>query len=203
MKKLVLILSIISLISCKDEGECNDCDKALQHMAGKISGQFCNPISMASAWSRITDDCGKTYDDNYVGYMAETCNLGSVKTPTCGHSLNTYSFREQLKINYSYSLGLPDDTVVVIITFDSETKQMDQQIIVNQSISTPFPFELYDGNLLEVTLVHFVTGDTLAEDMVRFTFDRYDNWKYERNIDVQYDQQTQQYTMTLNNWGDR
>lgn len=203
MKRLLPLITLLLAIftSCGEEkDECKACDEALQHMAGKIANQFCNPISMGSAWSKITDECGKTYDDNYVGYMAETCELGSVKTPMCGDILNTSSFRETMKINYSYTLGEPDDTVVVLINSNSGGQQMDQQLITNESFSQPLPFTVYDGDNLELTLVHFSRGDTLTQDMVRFTFSRYNNWRFERSINVQYDTQTQQYSMNLENW---
>lgn len=202
MKKYILLFSIFLLFAaCEKKGdECAECDKALQHMAGKIANQFCNPVTMAEAWSRITDECGKTYDDNYVGLIAESCDLGATQTPICGHIMSSSQFMDKLKFNYSYSQGLPDDTVVVIINMTSTSKQIDQQIITNESFSEPLPFILYDGENLEITLVHFTRGDTLASETVKFTFARYNNWKFERNIDVQYDQQGQQYIMTLNNW---
>ena len=202
MRKLTLLaISTIFILSCGEEkDECKTCDEALQHMAGKIANQFCNPISMGSAWSKITDECGKTYDDNYVGYMAETCELGSVKSPKCGDILNTSTFREMMKINYSYSEGEPDDTVVVLINNESGSKQTDQLLITNESFSQPLPFDLYDGDNLELTLVHFTRGDTLSSEVVRFTFARYNNWGFERSIDIQYNSQNQQYTMNLENW---
>ena len=203
MKNLILVfIAILLVTSCKKEGdECAECDKALQHMAGKIASQFCNPISMAEAWSRITDDCGKTYDDNYVGLMAESCDLGATQTPICGNIMSSSNFMDKLKFNYSYSNGKPNDTVVAIINMTSATNQVDHQIITNESFSEPLPFTLYDGENLEITLVHFTTGDTLACEMVKFTFARYNNWKYERGIDVQYDTLSQSYTMDLLNWG--
>ena len=118
----------------------------------------------------------------------------------CGDILNTSSFRETMKINYSYSLGEPEDTVVVLINSNSGGQQMDQQLITNESFSQPLPFTVYDGDNLELTLVHFSRGDTLVQDMVRFTFSRYNNWRFERSINVQYDTQTQQYGMNLENW---
>ncbi|MEM7153387.1 MAG: hypothetical protein AAF799_11135 [Myxococcota bacterium] len=80
-----LVVAVVS--GC---GDCRDCQDAIDHLAGRLRTQGCDPSTTQNAVNRIVDDCENAGEDGVdpnlvVGALVEQCQSGveSVLGQTC------------------------------------------------------------------------------------------------------------------------
>lgn len=69
-----LLCILFALPACS---ECDKCQSAIDHLAGKLREQGCDPSTTQNAVNRINDDCEDVNDGNnnslFIGTMVEAC----------------------------------------------------------------------------------------------------------------------------------
>lgn len=205
MKKISLLILIVTLLnSCTEDtvelpNDCTACQEAIDQMAEDLSN--CDPNYSVEEWDQMKVDCG-VIADTYVGFMAETCNLGEPVTPECDRY--TSLSIKNVPITYYSSTGLPEQVdVTVQYTQDYKFIEEDEEDNIYRggsdnfvyydtdhninigpySIPRKYPHRLMEGAVITVTLYKIGTNDELASAEITFNFKRDQFlWHYPRQI---------------------
>ena len=190
-----VLISSCGLLS--PESDCDSCQDAIDHMAGKISSFSCNPNVMENAWNGIREDCG-VLADLYVGYMTERCSENIDFTPDCvgKGSLNSSG----LKLRYNYVGGI--DSVYVIVKVGNNSggtesitvKSSDTREIIYGNSDVP------EGEEVEIIVLDPYTDEELVSESHEFTFERNQIWWNTRTVKISYFSNDQKYYVNFEMW---
>ncbi len=193
---LFLFLSLL-VNSCEPSSECEKCQEAIDHMAGKIGDYSCSPAYMQTAWDRIKTDCG-AWGDTYVGYMAEKCFDQNLETPNCEDPKLAI---QSPSLAYYTTTGLPGPVEVTVQrsgTSGSENFVFDGQV-QSDRFTQEIPELVNEGDEITVTLWKTGTNDVLATASETFTFERNYNWFYLREVKITY-MEGSNYSISFEKW---
>ena len=190
---LAVLISSCALLGT--DSDCDSCQEAIDHMAGKISNLSCNPNVMENAWNGIREDCG-VLADLYVGYMTERCSEGLELTPDC---IGKGSLKSTgLKLRYNYVGGI--DSVYVIVKVGNGSGSESITIKSSETREILYDNDVSEGEDVEVLVIDPYTDEELVSESREFTFERDQIWWNTRTVKISYFSNDQKYYVNFEMW---